>query len=573
MTALVFSMVMNPIIAVYMPKFIIQFFEEGRGLTSLLLLVAAFGIVSLIVGQVKSFADGYFPRMKSLYRSMKLGAEMCMASMHVHYKYLSSEQGQLETQKARRAMSNTRTGVEDIVLRIVECSANLLGALVFIIILSSISPLIILGLIVCGIISFAAGNMVNKYRLKHKDTMSRIQKKNRYISDVSRDMKYGKDIRMYGLFQWLVYMGEKHMKQELKWEQKITLRVFFSEVIDGLIAFLRDGFAYVYLIFLVVDGIIPVSSFILYISSIAGFSMWISNFAKNAIILNADSLEVSDFRVLMNKADENYKEHLPSVDLESPMSVEFKNVNFAYGENNIFENFSLKIDAGKKIALVGINGAGKTTLVKLMLGLVEPSSGQILINGIDSASIDIRQYYDQFSVAFQDALILAFGIDVNISMKSSELTDQNKVDEAIKLAGLSEKINSLKKGKYTSAEKYMDSEGTELSGGERQKIILARALYKDAPILVLDEPSSALDPIAESQLYEKYDQMTYNKTSVYISHRLASTKFCDEILLLDDGKIIEQGTHGELMKLNKQYAHMFEVQSHYYKEDVSEVDA
>jgi len=573
MIALIFTMVVQPVLAVYMPTFIIRFFEEGRGIKDLLLLVVAFGVASLIIGQIRSFADGYFPRMKSMYRSMKLGSEMCVASMHVHYKYLSSEQGQLETKKAREAMSNTRTGVEDIVVRIVECSANFMGAAVYIVILSSLSPYVIVGLIVCGVLSFLAGNLVNKYRLVHKDTMSKIKKKNHYIGDVTRDMKYGKDIRMYGMFSWLVSLGKKYIDIDLEWERKVTLRTFFSEVVDGAIAFLRDGSAYIYLIFLVIDGNIPVSSFILYISSIAGFSMWVSNFAKNAILLNKDSLEVSDFRVFMDKADENLNAHLPLKDLKTPMSIEFQNVTFSYGENTIFKDFNLKIDSGKKIALVGINGAGKTTLVKLMLGLVEPDSGAILLNGIDSKKIDTRQYYNQFSVAFQDALVLAYGIDVNISMKNSDETDQDKVDEAIKLVGLSEKVNSLKKGKYTSAEKYLDSEGTELSGGERQKIILARALYKDAPVLILDEPSSALDPIAESNLYEKYHAMTENKTSVYISHRLASTKFCDEILLLDGGKIIERGTHNELTKLNKQYAHMFNVQSHYYKEEVCEVQA
>ncbi len=570
MGAMVFAMVAQPIVTILMPKFIIQFFEENRALSNFIVLIAAFGVVSLILGQVRSFGDGYFPRMKSMYRSMRLGSELCKATMNVHYKYLSSEQGQLEARKARHAMSNPTTGVEDIVVRVVECSANLIGAVVYIIILSSLSPFVIMGLIGCGILSFLAGNLVNKYRLKHKDTINKIQRKNYYINDATRDMKYGKDIRMYGMFSWLVHLGEKYINQNLEWERKITLRTFFSEVIDGFIAFLRNGFAYIYLIFLVLERGIPVSEFILYISSIAGFSMWISNFVKNAILLNKDSLEVSDFRVFNEKADENLNSTLPDKNLEIPISVEFINVSFSYGEKAIFQKFNLKIDKGRKIALVGINGAGKSTLVKLMLNLVEPDEGQILLNGVDSRDIDLKQYYDQFSVAFQDALVIAYGIDVNISMKKRSETDQGKVDEVIRLSGLTEKVGNLKKGKYTSAEKYLDNEGTELSGGERQKVILARALYKNASVLILDEPSSALDPIAESNLYEKYNEITKNKTSVYISHRLASTKFCDEVLLLDDGKIIERGTHNELMKLNGKYAHMFNVQSHYYKDKEDE---
>lgn len=567
MAATVFVMVVLPIISIYMPKFIIQFFEESRPIKDMIVLVVVFGLLSLVIGQIKSFADGYFPRMKSLYRSMKLGSEMCLATMNVDYKYLSSELGQLECTKAKHAMSNTQTGVEDIVLRIAECSGNLIGAVIYIAILSTLSPWITAGLIACGVISFFTGNLVNKYKLKHKDTVSAIERKLYYTSSASQNIKHAKDIRMYGMYDWIVSLGNKYIKENVKWEKRLTLRSFFSEVVDGFIAFLRDGFAYIYLIYLVINGVIPVSEFILYISAIAGFSMWVSCFARNAILLNGDSMEVSDFRVFLDKADENLSASLPHIDFDSPLSIEFKDVSFSYGEKIIFKDFNLKIHKGKKVALVGINGSGKTTMVKLILNLIAPSKGQILINDIDSKQIDLKQYFSQFSVAFQDALVLAYGIDLNISMKNRAETDQSKVDDAIKTVGLTEKINSLKKGKYTSAEKQLDKEGTELSGGERQKLILARALYKDAPILILDEPSSALDPIAEANLYEKYHDIAKDKTSIYISHRLASTKFCDEILLLDNGEILERGTHAQLMKVNGKYAHMFNVQSHYYRHD------
>lgn len=567
MVLLVFSMVAQPVVAVYMPKFIVQFFEEKRTIQDLLLLVAVFGIVSLILSQIRSFADGYFPRMKSMYRSMCLGAEMCLASMQVDYKYLSSEQGQLESQKAQRAIGSTTTGVEEIVTRIVECSANLLGAVVYIFILSSLNPLVILGLAVCGTISFLMGNLVNRYRIKHMDEISKAGQKLYYLTTSTTDVMYAKDIRMYGMYDWLSSLLRNGFDQGFDWEMKVAQRMFWSEVVDGLIAFVRDGFAYLYLISLVLAGTIPVSAFILYISSIAGLSMWVSGFAKNAILLNTASIQVSDFRVFLEKAEEHLHDGLPKAEFTQPMQIEFRHVDFAYGEHVIFRDFNLVIEKGKKVALVGINGAGKTTLVKLLLNLTSPDRGEILLNGVDSRKVDLKQYFSQFSVAFQDALILAYGMDVNISMRSSEDTDQTRVDAAIASAGLTEKVKTLKKGKFTSCEKYLDSEGTELSGGERQKVILARALYKAAPVLVLDEPSAALDPIAESNLYEAYHEMTKNKTSIYISHRLSSTKFCDEVLLLDGGRIAERGTHSELMQLGGTYAHMFEVQSHYYRQE------
>ena len=570
MIALVFCMVAQPVITVFMPKYIIQFFEEGRGINAYLLLVAVFGAVSLVLGQIRSFADGYFPRMKSMYRSMRLGAEMCLASMQVDYKYLSSEKGQLENRKAQRAIGTTTTGVEDMVVRIVECSANLLGAIVYIFILSSLNPLIILGLAVCGGISFFAGNLVNQYRVKHKEEISKVEQKVYSTSESVRDTMYAKDIRMYGMFDWLATLLRKYNDESFAWDKKIMLRTFFSEAVDGLVAFLRDGFAYLYLISLVIAGTIPVSQFILYISAIAGLSMWVSGLAKNAILLNTASIEVSDFRVFLDKSEENQHKKLPKKEFSLPMQIEFRHVDFAYGEHVIFRDFSLVIEKGKKVALVGVNGAGKTTLVKLLLNLTEPDKGEILLDGVDSRQVDLKQYFSQFSVAFQDALILAYGMDVNISMRNSADTDQEKVDQVIETAGLAKKVKELKKGKFTSCEKYLDSEGTELSGGERQKVILARALYKAAPVLVLDEPSAALDPIAESALYEQYHEMTKNKTAIYISHRLSSTKFCDEVLLLDGGRITERGTHSALMQLGGVYAHMFDIQSHYYREEGGE---
>ena len=300
MILLVFSMVAQPVVAVYMPKFIVQFFEEGRTILDLLLLVAVFGIVSLILSQIRSFADGYFPRMKSMYRSMCLGAEMCLASMQVDYKYLSSEQGQLESQKAQRAIGSTTTGVEEIVTRIVECSANLLGAVVYIFILSSLNPLVILGLAVCGTISFLMGNLVNRYRIKHMDEISKAGQKLYYLTTSTTDVMYAKDIRMYGMYDWLSSLLRNGFDQSFDWEMKVAQRMFWSEVVDGLIAFVRDGFAYLYLISLVLAGTIPVSAFILYISSIAGLSMWVSGFAKNAILLNTASIQVSAFRVFLD---------------------------------------------------------------------------------------------------------------------------------------------------------------------------------------------------------------------------------------------------------------------------------
>lgn len=212
-----------------------------------------------------------------------------------------------------------------------------------------------------------------------------------------------------------------------------------------------------------------------------------------------------------------------------------------------------------------MNGAGKSTLVKLICGLYKPTSGSIYMDGVDISDIDKEEYFKEFSVVFQDIAVFAYSIASNIACCKKEEEDKVKLKESLRMSGLLDKIESLPKGVDTSLLKELDPEGVEFSGGQMQKLMLARALYKKSPIVILDEPTAALDPIAESEMYEKYNTFTSEKTSIFISHRLSSTRFCDRIILLNNGEILEEGTHEELIKKGGNYANMFEVQSHYYK--------
>ena len=223
--------------------------------------------------------------------------------------------------------------------------------------------------------------------------------------------------------------------------------------------------------------------------------------------------------------------------------------------------------SGERIALVGMNGAGKTTLVKLLCGLYRPTSGEIKIDGVPTGNFGREEYYKLFSPVFQNVQTAFFSLAETVSGTSEDKTDKAYALDCMKKSGLEKKIDSLSNGIDTRLDKQVNEGGIELSGGEAQKLMMARALYKNAPILVLDEPTSALDPIAENEIYLKYRDMTEGKTSLFISHRLASTKFCDRILLLDGGKIAEEGTHDELIAKGGEYAKLFEIQSCWYRED------
>ena len=245
-------------------------------------------------------------------------------------------------------------------------------------------------------------------------------------------------------------------------------------------------------------------------------------------------------------------------------------MSFCYNgaEENTLENINLNIKAGEKLAVVGLNGAGKTTLVKLLCGFYDPTEGEILLNGVDIREYNRVQYYNLFTAVFQDFNILPLSIAENISQLPDGEFNTDKIADCLELADLAGKINSLPNGAASLLEKYVNDDAVQFSGGEMQKLMLARALYKDSPVMILDEPTAALDPIAEDKLYNRYNELSAGKTSVYISHRLASTRFCDRIIFIDNKKIAEIGTHDELLKSGGKYADLFEIQSKYYREGI-----
>jgi ABC-type multidrug transport system fused ATPase/permease subunit len=255
-----------------------------------------------------------------------------------------------------------------------------------------------------------------------------------------------------------------------------------------------------------------------------------------------------------------------------PPAISLRNVSYTYPKADApaLKDINIDIKPGERIAIVGANGAGKTTLVKLICGLYRPQTGSISLAGIDISEYNRDEYFTLFSTVFQDIHLLSTDIAGNVSQAVPEATDLERVFACLKLAGLYEKVQTMPLAEKTMLVRQINDDAVELSGGELQKLALARALYKDAPVIVLDEPTAALDPIAESEIYRKYAELTRGRTSIYISHRLASTRFCDRILFLDNHTVEETGTHDELMDLGGKYARMFDVQSQYYKRDGEE---
>ncbi|MCL2752454.1 MAG: ABC transporter ATP-binding protein/permease [Firmicutes bacterium] len=344
-------------------------------------------------------------------------------------------------------------------------------------------------------------------------------------------------------------------------------------VLDVVLTFARNGIAYLILIGMVLNNGMSALAFLLYFSATGGFADWVSGIFSGFSTLYRQSLDLSSVREFLEYPEPFMFENGESLEPMpgNPYEIELRNVTFRYpkAEKDTLEYINLKIKPNEKLAVVGLNGAGKTTLVKLICGFYDPTSGEVLLNGENIKKYNRRDYYKHFSAVFQDFSLLATTIAGNIA-QDNECIDEDKAESCAERAGLSTKVETLPNKLETYIGKEVYEEGVEFSGGETQRLMLARALYKDAPIIVLDEPTAALDPIAESDVYNRYNELTGGRTSVYISHRPASTRFCDRIILIDKNAIAEEGTHDSLIEKGGKYAELFEIQSRYYREGALE---
>ncbi len=520
-----------------------------------------------------------------LYRKLNTLWEKKMLSMN--FESLFSGKGKLKIEKARQLISSPNWGIVDFLSKEGAVLEAVLGLLVYSLMVGKLHVWMLLFLCVLFLIELFIGLKIEKKKQDYKEEKARADRRINYMAYGTKGIKEAKDIRIYAMIPMLREITNMVVQKKCKVESDIQKWQLFHLLITATMILIRDSVGYLFLLYLFLHTQMTVGEFAMYFTTISGIGIWLTKIADSFSEYKKVSGYVSDFYEFMElpedeKKTEEYK-------FQAPISFEFQNVHYSYhildGEKEqiipVIKGLNLSVKAGEKIAIVGVNGAGKSTLIKLLCGMLTPDEGVIWANGKDISRIQKRNYYSNFSAVFQNSKFLPVSIAENIIVKKSSdfqqvvsaelplFEEEKKMWNVLRNVGLEEKVKSLPNKEKTCLVKNVTG-GVELSGGEEQRLLLARALYKDAPVLVLDEPTAALDPISENEIYQKYHDLTRGKTSFFVSHRLASTRFCDRIIFLENGRITEMGTHRELMKKNGTYADMFRVQSKYYAKEMGD---
>lgn len=566
--------VLIPVLSTYLPKAVIEIVTAERNFHDLVITILAFmGSIAILSGANKFLTKFIYHqkfRMNTFYLKR-------VALKGLTTDYINQENGifkKLQTESFMCCNGNY-SPLSNIYDVLIDLFTGILGLSVFWAILVQLNWGIIFFLIVTTITSYFLNQKIIKWTAANNQERISYQQRINYINSISGDIRSAKDIRLYQMAVWFSAIYESNMNGLAGWYRRLTGKLFGVAVYDSSLALLRESVAYLYLLYLIWNKQITVADFMLYFNVVAGFSTWLSNIFSQISSLNQINLKINYFRSYLEYPETFGRDNnLKSPADDCPKVIELKNVSYRYegSENYALHSINLTIVPGEHIAIVGLNGAGKTTLVKLICGLIDPTEGQVLYDGIDIREYNRIEFYKLFSAVFQQFSIMPVTIEEIVSEAPPENIDHNKVKSCLTTAGLWNKIEQLPSGVKSQYGRTIYDDGIEFSGGEIQKLLLARALYKCAPVILLDEPAAALDPIAESTLYENYNKISAEKTTVFISHRLASTSFCDRIILIENGVICEEGTHNELLDLNGKYYTLFEMQAKYYREKTNEAE-
>lgn len=570
---------MIPYLEIYLPKLVVELVTKRYTMQQAIRSMVFFGLFFVTVKTVKGGCEQgkYF-----LYNGKRndIAAMLFLKSLRIPFP--DSEEGNANN-LYWKALHSIDSGDYSAMYRFsydtVNILINLICFFLYSTVLGYLNLWIMILLLVLSLLQYTLCISEVRYMERYRDRYAQFYKKRSYLHSVMGKEEAAKDIRIFSMKQWLNYHNDVliSLKRGIDKEKMTREKIYWQA--GSLLALGRDLFAYIYLIRQAQAGIIDAGEFVLYFGAITGFAVFVNSIMTSFASLQEGNISLNHLRSYLELEEEDVYSGSHSIqELQMPVSFTFRNVSFRYSLKEedaegkaedpgqwIFRHLNLTIHGGEKIAIVGTNGAGKTTLVKLLCGLYEPQEGEILVNGIPIREFPKEELYKLYAAVFQEPFIMPFTLGENLAL--SKDYDKEQCISALEEAGLRELFEKRGYTLDTYFGKDMGEDGIELSGGQKQKFLLARALYKDAPVLILDEPTAALDPIAESEIYDEYAKLSKDKTAIFISHRLASTRFSDRILLIGNQGILEEGTHEELLQKNGVYAEMFEVQKSYYEKE------
>lgn len=558
-----------PLSATAITTLVVYALTNNVEINQYILLIVALTLATFIIEALRYWSFIRYTFENTFTRNTRFWIRLAMHQINTDYANVEAKSNRKRIRAAYEAVGSNWNGIELMMKQAPILIINTVGMLFYGTLVALKAPIIVVILLTMTIVNFYLTKRANKYLENVKPYLIDEINEKFYLSQDATNPNYGKDIRIYKLGRWFSELFVKLTQTRKTLTGRFESKFLFARVSNTIFLLIRDIFAFVILLNLVLNNSIDLATFIFLTGIVTGFTLWLNAFIEASNHLRSANISVNQYRDCMNM-----EEHFNRLDgydinnLELPIEIEFKNVTYTYPETEeaTIKNLSFTIKAGEKVALVGNNGAGKTTIVKLLTGLYKADSGQILLNGIDIMEFNINDYMDLFSVVFQDTEPMAISIESNVACAKEEHIDKERLYDALDKSGLLDKVKSLPHKEKTYITQIINKEGIRLSGGENQKLILARSLYKKAPLLILDEPTAKLDPIAEEEMYLKYESFVEGNSTIFISHRLSSTKFCDRILFLEDGKIIEEGTHYELISKDTKYKEIFDIQSKYYKE-------
>ena len=551
-----------PLLLIVFPKILLDELFGSQRMNLLIIYVVILIIVTVFGNQLADFFHTrYFIKKMEVSNIFYLKVDEKL--MNVELRCMEDPDFLDLRYKAERFMNADGYGFGGILDKAANLISHIIVLLGIVGVIVTLSPIIVLVFVaIIGLNAFM-DSKVKKMNIKLDLERPKYERKLAYEESICGEYRFAKEVRIYGLKKWVLKKIGTQNKILEDFYAHINNNTLKTKTVANITSGVQLTVTYLYLIHGVINKVFGIGSFTMYLNAINSFTASVTSIMETVMEIRNYSQYYTYLERYLNLPE---MKDLGGKIEAAPIEIEFVNVSFCYPgqEKYVLKNLNMKIEKGEKVAVVGENGAGKTTFIKLLLHLYEPTEGKILINGRDFRDISYESYYQLFSVVFQDYMLFAKTLKENVALDKAAQMEDEQIVENLKTSGFGERLATLPNGIQTQIYKEFDESGFEPSGGEGQKIALARAITKQAPFVILDEPTAALDPKAEYEMYQKFHEISKGRSAIFVSHRLASTKFCDKVFVFDNGVLAETGTHDELMENKGKYYELFTLQSQYY---------